>query len=73
MHTSCLKYCPKMKFTINDFFSKCDQIRSKLLMVKKPLMENFIFCAVKYTYWMEYQIRDFEVSYSQENGKPKFP
>ena len=47
--------------------------RSKLLMVKKPLMENFIFCAVKYTYWMEYQIRDFEVSYSQANGKPKFP
>ena len=29
----------KMKFFINDFFSKCDQIR------KKSLMENFIFCA----------------------------
>ena len=28
----------KMKFSIKDFFSKCDQIRSKL--------ENFIFCAV---------------------------
>ena len=29
-------------FPINDFFSKCDQIRS----LKKPLNENFIFCAV---------------------------
>ena len=33
----------KMKFSIKDFFSKCDQIRSFL---KKSLMENFIFCAV---------------------------
>ena len=32
-----------MKFSIKDFFSKCDQIRSKL---KKSLMENFIFCTV---------------------------
>ena len=32
-----------MKFSIKDFFSKCDQIRRKM---KKPLMENFIFCAV---------------------------
>ena len=39
-----------MKFSIKDFFSKCDQIRSKLLiwshLLKKYLMENFIFCAV---------------------------
>ena len=39
-----------MKFSIKDFFSKCDQIRSFLriwsLMLKKSLMENFIFCAV---------------------------
>ena len=34
----------KMKFSINDFFSKCDQIHSHLL--KKSLIENFIFCAV---------------------------
>ena len=33
----------KMKFSIKDFFSKCDQIRSFL---KKSLMENF-FCAVE--------------------------
>ena len=33
-----------------DFFSKCDQIRTKLRvwsrLLKKSLMENFIFCAV---------------------------
>ena len=40
----------KMKFFIKDFFSKCDQIRSFLRiwshLLKKSLMENFIFCAV---------------------------
>ena len=38
----------KMKFPIKDCFSKCDQIRRKLriwsLLLKKSLMENFIFC-----------------------------
>ena len=36
-----------MKFSINDFFSKCDQIRRKLRiwshLLNKSLMENFIF------------------------------
>ena len=40
----------KMKFSIKDFFSKCDQIRSFLRiwshLLKKSLMENFTFCAV---------------------------
>ena len=40
----------KMKFSIKDFFSKCDQICSFLRiwshLLKKSLMENFIFCAV---------------------------
>ena len=39
-----------MKFSIKDFFSKCDQTRSKLRiwshLLKKYLMENFIFYAV---------------------------
>ena len=39
-----------MKFPINDFFGKYDQIRSFLRnwshLLKKSLMENFIFCAV---------------------------
>ena len=41
----------KMKFSIKAFFSKCNQIRSFLRiwshLLKKSLMENFIFCAVK--------------------------
>ena len=40
----------KMKFSIKNFFSKYDQIRSLLQiwshLLKKSLMENFIFCAV---------------------------
>ena len=49
-----VKHCPntvqKMKMSIKDFFSKCDQIRSFLQiwshLLKKSLMENLIFCAV---------------------------
>ena len=37
----------KMKFSIKDFFSKCDQIRSPLWiwshLLKKSLIKNFIF------------------------------
>ena len=44
-----LTHCTK-KFSIKDFFSKCDQIRSFLRiwshLRKKSLIENFIFCAV---------------------------
>ena len=40
----------KMKFSVKDLFSKCDQIRRKLRiwlhLLKKSLTENFIFCAV---------------------------
>ena len=43
----------KMKFSIKDFFSKCDQIRSLLRiwshLLKKSLTENFIICAVHLT------------------------
>ena len=39
-----------MKFSIKDFFSKCDQIRRRLriwsYLLKKCLVENFIFCTV---------------------------
>ena len=42
----------KMKFYIKDLFSKSDQIPSLLRiwshLLKKYLMENFIFCAVKF-------------------------
>ena len=40
-----------MKFSIKDFFSKYDRIRSFLKiwldLLKKSLMGNFIFCAVQ--------------------------
>ena len=40
----------KMKFAIKNFHSKCDKVRSFLQiwshLLKKSLMENFIFCAV---------------------------
>ena len=39
-----------MKFSIKDFFIKCDQIGSFLWiwshLLKKSLMKNLIFCAV---------------------------
>ena len=42
--------CTKMKFSIKDFFSKFDRIYSLLPiwshLLKKSLLENFIFCAV---------------------------
>ena len=51
-----------MKFSIKDLFSKCDQIcsfqRIWSPLLKKSLMENFIFCAVTNTeliQWMTEQ------------------
>ena len=39
-----------MKFTIKDLLGKCEQILRKLWiwshLLKKSLIENFIFCAV---------------------------
>ena len=51
--TGCILSCvtgQKMKFSMKDFFSKCDRISGFLRiwshLLKKSLMENFIFCAV---------------------------
>ena len=57
----------KMRFTVNDFFNKCDQIRSFVRiswhLLKKLLMENFIFCVVPQkigrTYLFELHIRPY--------------
>ena len=53
----------KMKFSIKDFFSKCDQIRSFLQicshLMNKSLMENFIFCAVGLLNFFCYSIVNF--------------
>ena len=42
----------RMKFSIKDSFSECDQIHSLLRirshLLKKSLMENFIFCALRF-------------------------
>ena len=47
-----------MTFFIKDFFSKCDRIRSFLRiwshLLKKSLMENFIFCAEWDTFFMQF-------------------
>ena len=41
---------------MKDFFSKCDQIRRKLLiwshLLNKSIQENFIFCAVQTELYM---------------------
>ena len=48
----------KMKFSITDFFSKCDQIRRCLWiwshLLKKSVMENFIFCVVNVFFLTNY-------------------
>ena len=39
-----------MKFSIEDFCSKCDQIHRTLIwshLLKESLMENFTFCPVQ--------------------------
>ena len=45
----------KMKFSFKEFLSKCDQIHSflriSLHLLRKSLMENFIFCAVLCQYY----------------------
>ena len=47
-----------MKFSIKDFFSECDQIRSFPRiwshLLKKSLMESFIFCAVNVLQYLKF-------------------
>ena len=65
MHTG-----QKMKFSIKDFFNKCDQIRRKLRiwshLLKKFLIGNFIFCA------MAIDISYFPTALKQANITPVF-
>ena len=60
-----------MWFFIKDFFSKCDQIHRKLQiwthLLKKWLMENFIFCAVIVFYFY------FFTNRSKSKDSHKFP
>ena len=54
----------KMKFSVKDFFIKCEKIRRKLRiwphLLKKSLTENFIFCAVGNTYCLEFPLTTTE-------------
>ena len=59
----------RMKFSIEDFFSKCDQIHSLLRiwshLLKKSLMENFIFCAVVF----RHILRSEDLNGKRQNDK----
>ena len=59
-----------MKFSIKDFFSNVTKSAANVL--KKPLMENFIFCAVsedlKLIRWLRLGLKHFRF----HNFKPSF-
>ena len=60
-----------MKFSIKDFFSKCDQIRSFLRiwlhLLKKSLMENFNFCTVNIT--MDNKLEKLRIKAETKEGE----
>ena len=60
----------KMKFSIKDFFSKCEQIRSFLRiwshLLKKSLMENFTFCAAS-PHWVNNEPTVSSAFYNKNN------
>ena len=65
----------KMKSPIKDFFSKCDQIHSFLRiwshLLKKSLMENFIFFVVRTnTIVMIILMKAQSLDYIDTTGKP---
>ena len=59
----------KMKFFIKDFLSKYDEIRSFLRiwshLLKKSLMENFIFCAVVVSFSKSYQKKAYNTCFNK--------
>ena len=63
-----------MKFFIEDFFSKCDQIRSFLRiwshLLKKSLMENFIFGPVKVLIKSTHKLQS-QTKYLEQSKKVK--
>ena len=60
-----------MEFSITDFFSKCDQIRRKLRiwshLLKKSVMENFIFCSVHQSWLFSNSVINMPFSKWKEN------
>ena len=68
---------PKMKFFITDFLSKYDHVhlewRTWSYLRNKPLMENFIFCAVKLsfkTYLQVWGLLAFALAYYFNHLRP---
>ena len=59
------------KFTIRDFFSKCDQTRRFLRIwshfLKKFLMENFLFCAVVFALWSCFLVNSWRGVYMKKS------
>ena len=62
-----------MKFSIKDFFSKCEQIRSFLRiwshLLKKSIMENFIFCSDVFKKHIQstFAMKCFRIKFGEEN------
>ena len=56
-------WCSLKQHALKDFFSKCDQIRRKVQiwshLLKKSLIENFIFCAVLKLYFLELKEKNY--------------
>ena len=64
LHFYLCYHCTKMEFSINDFFSKCDQIRRKLCMVYE-ILYNKCWCQITFyinltEYW-KYKIPLFKL------------
>ena len=63
-----------MKFSIKEFFNKCDQIRRKLRiwshLLKESLMENLIVCAGKY---LQDLVGVIGIVWLSETGQPQHP
>ena len=57
----------KIKFSIKDFLNRCDQIRRELRiwshLLKKSLMQNFIYCAVLETFNSRMSMRKTPASF----------
>ena len=64
-----------MTFSIKDFFSKCDQIRRKLRiwlhLLRKFLMENFIFYVVHFLMTLSDRLPTTMASFLTKINKPE--
>ena len=70
--TSARNTAQKMKFSIKDLFGKCDQIHRNLHirshLLRKSLMENFIFYALKWVMANFFQEENSKLQFYQGYG-----